>query len=163
MRYEAVIGGGRRRIEVEPLGEGRYRVGTEERQVDQVLFEGGVYSLLIDGASYEVTVRDEKKGFLVEIGAHLIPVRLDDPSQSPGKAAGEAMEGEAVLSSPMPGRVVGIKVQEGELVKAGQGVILVEAMKMENELHSPKGGQVKKIAVRVGDAVEAGQELVVIG
>ena len=58
--------------------------------------------------------------------------------------------------------LVGLKVQAGQAVKEGEGVVLAEAMKMENELHAPKDGKVKSILVKVGDAVEGGQDLVVI-
>lgn len=162
MRFEAVVGAGGRRIRVERLDEARFRIGESERRVDIEALESGVYSLIVDGQSFEATVREEKKGLLVEIGPHAIPVRLEDPSSRSIAEAGSQVEGEAVVASPMPGRVVGIKVEVGQAVKEGEGVILVEAMKMENELHSPKEGKVKTIMVKVGDAVEAGQDLVVI-
>ena len=117
----------------------------------------GHYSLLVDGRSYEVFVGEEKKGFSVEINGHLIPVRPEGPA---GKRPAEEEGGPAVLVSPMPGRVIGVKISPGDTVKAGQGLLVVEAMKMENELAAPKSGKVTKIAVKVGDTVEAGQELV---
>jgi biotin carboxyl carrier protein len=164
MRFEAVIGLGseKKRIEIERLGEATFRVAGVERQVDLSVLEPGVYSLVVEGRSYEVSVREEKKGYLVDIGAHLIPVRLEDPLARAGTAAASAVEGEAVITSPMPGRVVGIKIDVGQEVKEGEGVVVVEAMKMENELHAPKGGKVTQVLVKVGDAVEAGQDLVTI-
>lgn len=160
MKFDAIVGAGKK-ISVERLDDRRYLVGDRERNVDVEVIEPGVYSLIVDGESYEVSVREEKKGFVVEVGPHAIPVKLQDPSQS--QSAGSAgVEGEATVTSPMPGRVVGIKVEIGQAVKEGEGVVLVEAMKMENELHAPKDGKVKQIAVKVGDAVEAGQDLVVI-
>lgn len=162
MRFEAVVGADKKRVRVERLEEGLFQVGDSERRVDAAVLEPGVYSFIVDGQSYEVSVRDEKKGFAVEIGAHLIPVRLEDPLRKENAQAAAATEGEAVIASPMPGRVVGIKLNVGQEVKEGEGVIVVEAMKMENELHAPKAGKVTKIAVKVGDAVEAGQDLVTI-
>lgn len=163
MKFRAVIGSsGKRSIEMEWFGDGRVLLDGTERQIDFHPIEPGVYSLLVDGASHEVTVREEKKGFVVDVGGHLIPVKLQDPSKTAGPLAQEAEEGEAVISSPMPGRVIRVSIAEGDTVKAGQGVIVVEAMKMENELPVTKSGKVKKIAVKIGDAVEAGQELVVV-
>ena len=162
MRFEAVVGADKKRVRVERLEEGLFRVGDFERRVDAAVLEPGVYSLIVDGQSYEVSVRDEKKGFTVEIGAHLIPIRLEDPLQRRGEVLSPQQEGEAVIASPMPGRVVGIKLNVGQEVKEGEGIIVVEAMKMENELHAPKSGKVTKITVKVGDAVEAGQDLVTI-
>lgn len=116
----------------------------------------GHYSLLIDGRSYEVLVRSDKKGYWVEVDGHLIPVRSE---QGGGEPKDKEETGPAVIESPMPGRVIGIKVAEGARIETGQGVIVVEAMKMENELVSPQAGIVKKIAVQLGQTVEAGQEL----
>jgi len=162
VKYEAVVGPSQgRRIAVERLDEGLYLVGDRERAVNVEVLEPGVYSIIMDGASYEVSVREDKKGYVVEVGPHFIPVRVEDPLQSRGEVT-SPVQGDAVISSPMPGRVVGVKVEVGQAVKEGEGVVLVEAMKMENELHAPKDGKVKKITVKVGDAVEAGQDLVVI-
>jgi|SRR5579885_574952 len=163
MKYESVVGPGQgKRIAVERLDENRYLVGDRERAVNVEVLEPGVYSIIVDDASYEVSVREDKKGYVVEVGPHFIPVRVEDPLSRGVAKAGAGIEGEAMVSSPMPGRVVGVKVEVGQTVKEGEGVVLVEAMKMENELHAPKDGKVKKIAVKMGDAVEAGQDLVVI-
>lgn len=62
--------------------------------------------------------------------------------------------------SPMPGRVLSIKVLEGAAVCAGQSLVILEAMKMEHNLASDIDGIVEKIHVNVGDIVEAGVNLV---
>jgi biotin carboxyl carrier protein len=157
-----VDGGSNRRIEIEKIEDGKFLVDGKERVVSVEVIEDGVYSLIVDGKSHEVSVREEKKRFVVDIGAHSIPVKLEDPFKAKSASGKGGVEGEAVITSPMPGRVVGLKVEAGQLVKEGEGVVLVEAMKMENELHSPKDGKVKSILVKVGAAVEGGQDLVVI-
>ena len=163
MKFVALVdGGSHRRIEIEKIEDGKFRIDGKECEVSVEVIEDGVYSLIVDGRSYEAAVRDEKKGFVVDIGAHSIPVKLEDPFRPKSASSKGGVEGEAVIASPMPGRVVGIKVEVGQVVKEGEGVILVEAMKMENELHSPKDGKIKSILVKVGDTVEAGQDLVVI-
>ena len=52
---------------------------------------------------------------------------------------------------------------EGDVVEAGQGVVIVEAMKMENELRASGPGVVREVHVRPGDAVESGADLVSFG
>ncbi len=163
MKFTALVdGGGANRISIEKIEDGKFRVGEKEREVSVEVIEDGVYSLIVDGQSYEVAVREDKKGFVIEMGAHVIPVKLEDPFKAKSAPGKGAVEGEAVISSPMPGRVVGLKVEAGQSVKEGEGVVLVEAMKMENELHAPKDGKVKSILVKVGDAVEGGQDLLII-
>ena len=44
--------------------------------------------------------------------------------------------GPAPLKAPMPGLVVRIAVAVGDIVAAGQALVVVEAMKMENELRA---------------------------
>ncbi|MBM3724451.1 MAG: biotin/lipoyl-binding protein [Acidobacteria bacterium] len=62
----------------------------------------------------------------------------------------------------MPGKVVRVLVQEGDLVEAGQGIAVVEAMKMQNEMKARRGGRVVTVRVAEGAAVAAGEVLAVI-
>jgi biotin carboxyl carrier protein len=59
----------------------------------------------------------------------------------------------------MPGLVVKVEVEEGDLVEAGTGLLIVEAMKMENELSAEVPARVGVIHVSAGQAVEKGQLL----
>ena len=60
-----------------------------------------------------------------------------------------------VLTVPMPGTIVEIKVKPGDTVKKGEIVLIYEAMKMENDLEADKAGTVKRIFVNPGQAVAA--------
>ena len=66
--------------------------------------------------------------------------------------------GDADLTSPMPGAVVAVSVDDGSQVEAGAVVVTVEAMKMEHALTSPVDGVVE-LLVAVGDQVKVGQPL----
>ena len=57
------------------------------------------------------------------------------------------------VTAPLPGRVVEIKVQIGDEVKAGQEVLILEAMKMENAIATDFAGKVKQILVAPGETV----------
>jgi biotin carboxyl carrier protein len=63
----------------------------------------------------------------------------------------------------MPGLIVKILVQPGDVVEKGQVLLNFEAMKMENQLKSPASGVVRELKVVVGDKVEKGQLLADIG
>ena len=73
-----------------------------------------------------------------------------------------AVDREEVLS-PLPGKILQLKVSEGDRVKAGDTVLILEAMKMENEIVADTSGNVKKINVAVNDMVDTGDVLLVIG
>jgi biotin carboxyl carrier protein len=60
----------------------------------------------------------------------------------------------------MPGLIVRINVQPGDVVQPGQPLVVMEAMKMENELRSASAGVVKKVVVQPGAVVEKGTVLV---
>lgn len=67
------------------------------------------------------------------------------------------------LKAPIGGRVVSIKVQEGEKIPAGVELISVEAMKMENMIRSDFDLLVEKILVNSGDIVNVGDVLMKFG
>ena len=72
------------------------------------------------------------------------------------QAAG-AHDGE--VRSPMPGSVIAVQIAHGELVTAGQALVLVEAMKMEHTLRAPYDGTAV-LHVRLGEQVAVDQLLV---
>jgi len=64
------------------------------------------------------------------------------------------------IKAPMPGLVIDLKVKAGDVVKAGDPLLILEAMKMENILKSPGDGTIKNVKTRKGDSVEKGQVLI---
>jgi oxaloacetate decarboxylase alpha subunit/pyruvate carboxylase subunit B len=67
------------------------------------------------------------------------------------------------LAAPMPGMIVKYDKKEGDMVSAGETVVILEAMKMENALAAPASGTVKAIKYASGDSVAKGDVLCVIG
>lgn len=78
------------------------------------------------------------------------------PAAAP-KAAAKAAPGGTPVTSPMPGSVLGVKVNVGDKVSAGQTMFVLEAMKMENEIVAPVDGTVASINVKTGDTVDTDQ------
>ncbi|MEH6616786.1 MAG: biotin/lipoyl-containing protein, partial [Porticoccus sp.] len=64
------------------------------------------------------------------------------------------------LLSPMPGLLVKLSVQEGDIVKEGEELAVVEAMKMENSLRALADGVVKKTSAAQGDSLVVDQPIV---
>jgi acetyl/propionyl-CoA carboxylase alpha subunit len=103
----------------------------------------GRYTLWVDGFRYEVDALDERTRAIRDLS---------------GESA--AASGPAPLRAPMPGLVVRVNVQSGDVVAAGQGLVVMEAMKMENELRASSAGRVKAVHVRSGTAVDKGALLI---
>jgi biotin carboxyl carrier protein len=65
-----------------------------------------------------------------------------------------------LLVSPMPGRIIGVSVKNGDVVKAGDPVVMVESMKMESVIKADRDAQVVEVLVSGGSTVKRGQALV---
>jgi acetyl-CoA/propionyl-CoA/long-chain acyl-CoA carboxylase, biotin carboxylase, biotin carboxyl carrier protein len=78
-----------------------------------------------------------------------------------GRARAHA-DGAERVTAPMQGTIVKAAVKEGDVVKAGDLLIVLEAMKMENHINSPRDGTVQQVAVKAGQNVETGAVLIVI-
>ncbi|XP_044126815.1 pyruvate carboxylase, mitochondrial [Bufo gargarizans] len=63
------------------------------------------------------------------------------------------------IGAPMPGKVIDIKVKEGDKIEKGQPLCVLSAMKMETLVNSPVSGTIKKIYVKLDMHLE-GEDLV---
>jgi acetyl/propionyl-CoA carboxylase alpha subunit/acetyl-CoA carboxylase carboxyltransferase component len=66
------------------------------------------------------------------------------------------------IRAPLQGTIVGIDVHEGDLVRAGQQLLVMEAMKMEHVIAAEVSGRVQRLAVSIGDAVFAGHVVALV-
>ena len=89
------------------------------------------------------------------------PAPAPAPASAPAPAAA-APAGATTVEAPMPGKILNIKVSEGQAVKFGEVVVIMEAMKMETEIVAPADGTVSKILVKAGDSVDTGAALVAL-
>jgi len=67
-----------------------------------------------------------------------------------------------IIRSPMPGRVVAVKVKRGKSVLPGDEVCVIEAMKMEQSIRTTIKGKVRKIHVKPTQQVESDDPLIEI-
>lgn len=78
----------------------------------------------------------------------------------PSPAAPAPAAGDKVLSAPIPGTIIDVKVNVGQRVNDGDVALVLEAMKMESDIHFNRSGKVSKIHVNKGDSVQEGDDLV---
>ena len=149
-------------VDVNELPTGALEVAVGGKPVDvDVVSVAGVLSVRIDGQIVDLTT----EGTPPEIGAvasgHRSYVRVESERQRAAEAAKKTKGGgtDRVIKSPMPGRVVKVLVKVGDVVEAGQAVLVIEAMKMENELKAKGAGTVAEVHVAAGAAVEANAKL----
>jgi biotin carboxyl carrier protein len=165
MNYIGTIGEKEVKVAVREVGVARYAVTIDgdEHLVDAHQVQDSVWSILYGSASFEVDVQGRDEEFEVLIAGDCYKFTLmNEQRKALMRAAGKGAAGKAMVTSPMPGKVVKLLVAEGEEVKTDQGVIVVEAMKMENELKSAVTGKVKEIFVKEGEVVESGAKLLLV-
>jgi biotin carboxyl carrier protein len=165
MAYLAELQQQTHRIEIHVAGDSASTVEIDgiPRTVDSRRIGPNTYSLLIDGRSVVADVSADGDDYTVSIAGEIFRLRLVDERRRQ-VALGEPEEerGRREIRALMPGKIVDILIQVGDVVVRDQGVLVIEAMKMENEVKSPAAGEVKEVLVQPGQAVEANQVLVVI-
>ena len=135
------------------------RGDTDVREASVLQVEGGIYSVLLDGRSYEAKVVTGAEGLYVDLGGHRSVVQVRDPREAARAGKQGVGEGRQTVSAPMPGKVVRVLVSEGDEVKPGDGLVVVEAMKMQNEVQAPHGGTITAIRIEAGARCERGDIL----
>jgi biotin carboxyl carrier protein len=101
------------------------------------------FSFKINGRLYTVTLRNKFDLLLEKMGMNAnASARVNN------------------IKAPMPGLIVDMRVKAGDVVEAGDTLVILEAMKMENSIKSPGAGTVKNVKVAKGDSVEKGQVLI---
>ena len=167
MRYTTTIGDETFAVEIEDPNASLSLDGAPLTVDLAPVTPPSLYSLLINGHSYEVFAEEGKKGeYSIVIGGEMYPVRVQSEREArltQAERKSERPSGEVLVKAPMPGVVVAVEVAVGDAVQPRQGLVILEAMKMENEIRAPQAGTVRAVQVVKGQKVEQGQTLVVIG
>jgi biotin carboxyl carrier protein len=165
MKLELISDGARRTIEIlAPAPACRFRLdGDREQSAHVEVPEPAVYSILMDGRSYEARIENRPEGLVVVIDGYRFEIEVRDPRRRSKRSAGAGAEGIQSVTAPMPGKVVRVLVAAGDTVTAGQGLLVVEAMKMQNEMKASRPGCVLSVLVKEGATVTAGEVLATIG
>ena len=167
MIYQVTVEGTAYTLELKatPENPGRWicRLDGEEIEVDALLVERGILSLLTNGSSVEARHEVAAAGQKIVLRGKSFSCEVRDPrALGSRKSSGSGAHQPKKISASMPGKVIRILAPAGTQVEEGQGVIVIEAMKMQNELKSPKKGTVQKILAGQGDTVRAGEALAII-
>ncbi len=124
-----------------------------------------VVELEVNGTPYVVELDQKKKKTVSRINRQVAPAAAAAPVASTPKAAPKAAPagGGTVVSSPLPGSILEVKVSVGDTVKRGDTVMVLEAMKMENNIQATADGTITKIVAEKGATVLEGDQLLIIG
>lgn len=131
------------------------------------------YTITVNGQAYDVQVEENASGAPVAAAAPAAAPAPAAPAAAPAPTAAPAAAAPAapaaapapaadaeVVSSPMPGTILDIKVSAGSKVSKGDVLVVLEAMKMENDIVAAHDATVAAVHVQKGDSVESGSALV---
>ncbi len=157
------------------MGKYNFRINGHDYQVDVNSVEGGIADVTVNGTDYKVELADAVPApaqqtvrpapQTVSTGAPAVTPQATAPApQAAQTATASAPQGKGeVVTAPLPGVILDIKVKVGDAVKAGQTVAVLEAMKMENEIESTTSGTVTAVNAGKGDSVLEGAAIITIG
>ena len=125
------------------------------------LYQRQVFEITLDGVS---TVgrhtRAPFSGHAITLGGYGVILNVIRPDvwkllqKMPQK---KVLKNVKSIKAPMPGVLIQLPIEKGQLVVKGQDLALIEAMKMENILKSPVKGTISEVCVKVGDSLTRGQ------
>jgi 3-methylcrotonyl-CoA carboxylase alpha subunit len=134
----------------------RIRIGDRQIAAEFTPNADGGGMLTIEGRRYPVFGARRKDSILVSVGPAAFefkPAEAAFRRRARGLAAAE-------ITAPMPGKVLKVLVRDGDLVEAGQAMVVIEAMKMETTLAAESAAMVKHVRVEEGQMVDHGAVLI---
>jgi biotin carboxyl carrier protein len=143
--YEVIVNGVSYSVDARQVTDHLWSILHCNKSIEVDVFQlpGEEYEVLINGDCHKFSLMNEQRRAIL-------------------RAGGKGIAGKAMITSPMPGKIVKLLVAVGQEVQTNDGLIIVEAMKMENEIKSSGSGRVKEIFVEEGDVVESGASLLLV-
>ena len=161
MKYIAEVDG--LEIPIEIIDDHHVCFGEDILEVDLAAVSGQpLYSLIINGESYEGYVYPDGQGWQVLLMGRSYSVLIEDEREKRLRTSNQSLataSKEFTLKAPMPGLAVEVPVSDGQAVEKGQILVILESMKMQNELRAPHAGKVARLRVKVGDSIQQKQIL----
>lgn len=158
------------------MGKYNFRINGHDYQVDVNSVEGGIADVTVNGTDYKVELADAVPAPAQQAARPapqatstaapaVTPQATAQAAQTTAQTAtASAPQGKGeVVTAPLPGVILDIKVKVGDVVKAGQTVAVLEAMKMENEIEATASGTVTAVNAGKGDSVLEGAAIITIG
>ena len=135
------------------------REGDTLTYLEGLRLQGDVLSGRVNGSGRRLQARTDGDAVTLHDGERrhrLLRTPLHRLDDEVGGGSGDR------IKAPMPGRVVLVKTQPGDEVKADDVLMVMEAMKMELALKAPRDGIVAEVQAVEGEFVEADATLVTL-
>jgi len=113
-----------------------------------------VYTVAVNGTEYVVEVAE---------GGDVTGMVAVSSAGAPAASAPVPAAGSIEVNAPLAGNIFKVNVAPGDVVAAGDVVIILEAMKMETEVRAAEAGTVVDVVTKEGDSVAVGDTLITLG
>jgi biotin carboxyl carrier protein len=147
----------------------KYRVyiNGNEYSVDVLNAHERPVRALVNGEIVEVHVEEDESSIVPIAQKNVTLSQINDTPPSPPKhsqisTSSPAIGSKGTISSPLPGIIVSISVNEGDRVEIGQELCVLEAMKMNNPIRATINGTVTNIFITIGQQVQHGLPLMTV-
>jgi len=152
-------------LEPLPTAQDQQSLGPVEFNVT---LHGETYNIRITGTGH---TGQNKRPFYVSVDGVTEEILVETLEELPGANTAPAKTGSGRpratapghVTTSMPGTIIDVLVKKGDVVKAGDAMLVTEAMKMETEVQAPIAGTVLEVHVAKGDSVNPDEALVEIG
>lgn len=150
------------------LQKGEVLFDNQTVAIDMVKIDENHFHLICNDQSYNaevLSVDAEEKVMKIKVNQNIYDLEIRDQYDELLKNLGlENLNANKVkeIKAPMPGLVLKIVVNEGDLIKKGENLLVLEAMKMENMIKAPADVTIQKIKVKSGEKVEKNQLLILL-
>jgi biotin carboxyl carrier protein len=138
--YEAMVNGKRVRVQLP----------------DAAALTGEVEWMVVDDRPHEIVIDPNLAWIKAHSGLHRLEIKDLDALVSRPRS------GDGRVKAPIPGLISNVRVNVGDVVEAGQPILVLEAMKMENEIRATREGTVTALHVTPGQTVARNEVLLEI-
>ena len=144
---------------------GQFELDGTKQRIDSVELSANAFHVLDEqGKGYRIELIDHSDNVVkLKVNGSVYEASVTSPEQELLKKMGmndSASKKMSVLKAPMPGLVLDVKVEPGQVVVEGDVLVILEAMKMENAIAAVSEGTVKTIEIIKGNTVEKNQAMI---
>ena len=120
--------------------------------------------VIVDGTEFDVDIEMDGGIWTATVEGRTFKIEVPDsgPVVKKKRSQGGKKKKSGTVSANIPGKIVTIEINEGDVVEEGQVILILEAMKMQNEIQAPISGTVSSVTCEEGQSIEANVPLVVI-
>ena len=130
-------------------------IDDEEHEGNFTRKSGGAIELVMNNS--RTICFSERKGNEIYVFVNGINYVISRES-SGIKGIVDEEESEDFVSSPITGKLLDVKVKNGDKVSQGDVIVILEAMKMEHRLKAPRDGILSKLtSVAIGGQIKEGE------